>query len=92
MIMGDFNFDVEEVRIWMSIAAPGAMTLDVGPTCFGGSEAKPSPEAHLRHTRDRRAHAAPSRWSRPGGRSHRHDDGGPLPANAMRHGSGQRKR
>ncbi len=39
--MGDFNLDVDEVREWMSIAAPGAMTLDVGPTCFGGGAAKP---------------------------------------------------
>ncbi len=38
--MGDFNLDVDELIEWMSIAAPGAMTLDVGPTCFGGGGAK----------------------------------------------------
>ncbi len=40
--MGDFNLEVDEVREWMTIVAPGAMTLDVGPTCFGGGGAKPS--------------------------------------------------
>ena len=42
VILGDFNLEADEVREWMTIAAPGAMTLDVGPTCFGGGGAKPS--------------------------------------------------
>ena len=36
VILGDLNLEADEVREWMTIAAPGAMTLDVGPTCFGG--------------------------------------------------------
>lgn len=42
VILGDFNLEAYEVREWMSIAAPGSLTLDVGSTCYGGEGSKPS--------------------------------------------------